>query len=87
MIGLETRHDDPVLLSTAGWRKPVNELYPSDEIIRLAAARGIPFTLASDVHSHAQLGKDYDGLAQKMASRGVREVAVYHRHRRTLKEL
>ena len=49
--------------------------------------RGIPFTLASDVHSHAQLGKDYDGLAQKMASRGVREVAVYHRHRRTLKEL
>ena len=27
-------------LSTAGWRKPVNELYPSDEIIRLAAREG-----------------------------------------------
>ena len=65
MIGLETRHDDPVLLSTAGWRKPVNELYPSDEIIRLAAARGIPFTLASDVHSHAQLGKDYDAWRKR----------------------
>ena len=27
-------------LSTAGWRKPVNELYPSDEIIQLAMAKG-----------------------------------------------
>src|SRR5438105_10457550 len=26
-------------LSTAGWRKPVNELYPGDEVIRLAAAK------------------------------------------------
>src|SRR4051812_2650807 len=34
-------------LSTAGWRKPVNELYPSDEIIRLAAKKGIRFTTAS----------------------------------------
>jgi len=80
-------HNLAIELSTAGWRKPVNELYPSDEIIRLAAARGIPFTLASDAHSHAQLAKDYDRLAQKIASLGVREVAVYHRHRRTLKEL
>src|SRR5256886_12702606 len=31
-------------LSTAGWRKPVNELYPSDEISRLAIKKGIPFT-------------------------------------------
>ena len=37
-------------LSTAGWRKPVNELYPSDEIIRLAIAKGIRFTTASDAH-------------------------------------
>jgi histidinol-phosphatase (PHP family) len=40
-------------LSTAGWRKPVGELYPSDEIIRLAIEKGIPFTTASDAHSHA----------------------------------
>ena len=44
-------------LSTAGWRKPVNELYPSDAIIELAMAKGIPFTTASDAHSHVQLGR------------------------------
>ena len=49
-------------LSTAGWRKPVKELYPSDRIIELALARGIPFTTASDAHSHVQLGENYDRL-------------------------
>ena len=68
-------------LSTAGWRKPVNELYPSDEIIRLALKKGIPFTTASDAHSHAQLGENYDRLAEKMSILGVREVCVYEKHK------
>ena len=33
--------------STAGWRKPVNELYPSDEIIRLAMQNGIAEKMSS----------------------------------------
>jgi histidinol-phosphatase (PHP family) len=68
-------------LSTAGWRKPVNELYPSDEIIRLAIAKGIPFTTASDAHSHAQLGENYERLAKKMAEFGIKEVLVFEKHR------
>lgn len=68
-------------LSTAGWRKPVNELYPSDEIIRLAQKRGIRFTTASDAHSHVQLGENYERLSQKMAELGIREVCTFERHR------
>jgi histidinol-phosphatase (PHP family) len=71
-------------LSTAGWRKPVKELYPSDEIIRLAVGKGIPFTTASDAHSHAQLAEDFDRLAEKMSILGVREVCVYEKHTRQL---
>src|SRR3954463_3406537 len=67
-------------LSTAGWQKPVNELYPSDEIIRLAIEKGIRFTTASDAHSHAQLAENYDRLAQKMAEFGIKEVCVFKRH-------
>ena len=67
-------------LSTAGWRKPVNELYPSDEIIQLAIAKGIRFTTASDAHSHVQLGENYDRLAEKMKELGIREVSVFERH-------
>ena len=67
-------------LSTAGWRKPVNELYPSDEIIRLAAAKGIPFTTASDAHSHVQLGENYDRLSEKMTQLGIQQVCVFEKH-------
>ncbi|MEY2496590.1 MAG: histidinol-phosphatase family [Verrucomicrobiota bacterium] len=68
-------------LSTAGWRKPVNELYPSDAIIQLAIEKGIRFTTASDAHSHAQLGENYDRLAEKMAQLGIETVCVFQKHR------
>ena len=71
-------------LSTAGWHKPVGELYPSDEIIRRAMEKGIPFTTASDGHSHVQQGENFDRLAEKMAELGIREVAIYERHQRTM---
>ena len=70
-------------LSTAGWRKPVNELYPSDAIIGLAMAKGIPFTTASDAHSHVQLGENYDRLAEKISSLGIRDVCVFDKHKRS----
>jgi len=79
--------DLAIELSTAGWRKPVNELYPSDAIIHLAAAKGIPFTTASDAHSHAQLAENYDRLAERMSILGVREICVYERHQKLIKTL
>jgi len=69
-------------LSTAGWRKPVNELYPSDEIIRTAMAKGIPFTTSSDAHSHFQLGENFNRLGEKMAAIGIREVCIFENHKR-----
>ena len=69
-------------LSTAGWRKPVGELYPSDEIIRRAMEKGIPFTTASDGHSHVQQGENFDRLAEKMTALGIGEVCVFERHQR-----
>ncbi|HVF72858.1 MAG TPA: histidinol-phosphatase [Chthoniobacterales bacterium] len=74
-------------LSTAGWRKPVNELYPSDEIIRLALSRAIPLTTASDAHSHVQLGENYERLSLKMAGLGIEKVAVFDRHRAEIRPL
>ena len=68
-------------LSTAGWRKPVNELYPSDEIIRMAVDKRIRFTTASDAHSHVQLGENYDRLAEKMVYLGIRGVCVFEKHK------
>ena len=74
-------------LSTAGWRKPVNELYPSDRIIQLAIEKGIPFTTASDAHSHVQLGENFRRLAEKISTLGIREVCIFEKHRRFVKSL
>ena len=68
--------------STAGWRKPVNELYPSDSIIELAIEKEIPFTTASDAHSHVQLGENFANLAHKMAEIGIRQVCIFEKHKR-----
>jgi histidinol-phosphatase (PHP family) len=74
-------------LSTAGWRKPVNESYPSDRIIQLAIEKGISFTTASDAHSHVQLGENFHRLAEKMSTLGIREVCVFEKHRPFVKSL
>jgi histidinol-phosphatase (PHP family) len=78
------REDLAIEISTAGWRKPVNEQYPHLDLIRAAQQIGIPFTLASDAHSHAQLGEYYDRLEVLLREVGVREVATYEKHRRRM---
>jgi len=70
-------------LSTAGWRKPVNEPYPGDAIVELAMKKGVPFTTASDAHSYAQLGDSFSMLAQRIASFGIQRVCVFDKHNRT----
>src|SRR5438477_2662030 len=79
--------DLAVELSTAGWRKPVNELYPGDAIIKLGIDKEIPFTTASDAHSHAQLAENFERLAEKMSIFAIREICVYENHKREIKKL
>src|SRR6266853_2960790 len=74
--------DLAIELSTAGWRKPVDELYPSEAIIELALEKGIPFTTASDAHSHVQLGENFANLAHKMAEIGIHRVCIFEKHNR-----
>ena len=71
-------------ISTAGWRKPVNEQYPHLDLIRAAQEIGVPFTLASDAHSHVQLAEYYDRLEPMLRELGVREVASYEMHQRRM---
>jgi histidinol-phosphatase (PHP family) len=78
------RENLAIEISTAGWRKPVGEQYPHIDLIRAAQELGIPFTLASDAHSHAQLAEYYDRLTPLLSSLGIREIATYEKHRRRM---
>jgi histidinol-phosphatase (PHP family) len=43
-------------VSSAGWRKPVNEAYPAPDLLHRFFLRGVPITFASDTHGSAGVG-------------------------------
>ena len=70
-----------VEISTAGWRKPVNELYPQHEIIMIIKELGIPITTASDAHTAKDLGHSYDKLDEVLKRYGLSQVAIFDNHK------
>jgi histidinol-phosphatase (PHP family) len=79
--------DVTVEISTAGWRKPVNELYPTEQILRMLKEKNIPITTASDAHAPNHLAEDYDRMADILKKFDFKEVAVFEKHKRIMKPL
>ncbi|HSI82814.1 MAG TPA: histidinol-phosphatase HisJ family protein [Candidatus Methylacidiphilales bacterium] len=71
-------------ISTAGWRKPIGIQYPDEAIVRKALELGIPITIASDAHAYTEMSKDYEKLAEFLKLVGVREIAIFEKHKPTL---
>ena len=66
-------------VSSAGWRKPVGEAYPAQPLLVRLAARGVPFTTASDAHEPGQVADRVDDLRALLASVGVSRLQGYRR--------
>ncbi|GAB6074100.1 histidinol-phosphatase HisJ family protein [Nautilia lithotrophica] len=73
-----------VELNTAGLRKPVKELYPSDEILEMILEEGIDITFSSDAHSPEQVGFMLKEAVQKAKKMGFSE-AVYFEKKQKIK--
>jgi histidinol-phosphatase (PHP family) len=71
-------------ISTAGWRKPVNEVYPEVKILEKVKELNIPITTASDAHTAKDLAHSYDRLYEVIKKVGFSEVAVFDNHKMTL---
>ena len=76
-----------VEVSTAGLRKPVGELYPSQAFAEMCVEAGAAFALSSDAHVPGDVGRDYDTAQERMREWGIGEIAVFERRRRTLEPL
>jgi histidinol-phosphatase (PHP family) len=76
-----------VEVSTAGWRKPVDELYPSDALAEMCVDAGAAFALSSDAHAPEDIGYAYDRAVEAMRRWGVEELAVFDRRRRSMEPL
>ena len=73
-----------VEFSTAGWRKPVAEQYPSRAFAEMCLEAEAPFALSSDAHVPEDVGRDYHRAVETMRDWGIDEIAVFEgRERRT----
>ena len=64
-------------LSSAGWRKPVGEQYPALPLLERFAARGVPFTTASDAHRHEHVADRAAALRGLLDAVGVDTLQAY----------
>ncbi len=65
-------------VSTAGWRKPIGEIYPDRAFLEMCLEAGRPVALSSDAHVPEHLGlrvRARGGLAR--GTPGSSELAVF----------
>lgn len=64
-------------VNTAGWRKPVAEVYPGPAILARANQLKIPVVLGSDAHKPTEVGYRFADAAALLQSVGYREAVVF----------
>ena len=68
-----------VEVSSAGWHKPAGEQYPAEGLLVRLAARGVPFTTASDAHRLSCVADRAGDLYTLLTSAGVAHLTGFRR--------
>jgi histidinol-phosphatase (PHP family) len=69
-------------LNTAGLRKDCREIYPSPQIVQLAAREGVPITFASDAHAVGEVGMNFTEAIAPARSAGYTHCCRFNRRER-----
>jgi histidinol-phosphatase (PHP family) len=69
--------DMTIELSSAGYRKPIKELYPDPNLIEIISEYDIPITFASDAHHPKQVGFRSDDLEKFAKDFGYSKCAIF----------
>ena len=76
-----------VEVSTAGLRKPAEEIYPARALAEMCVDAGAAFSLSSDAHLPEHVGYAYDQAVDFMGDLGITELAVFERRQRRMEPL
>jgi len=69
-------------VNTSGLRKPVKEIYPSREFLKLCLENRIPVTLGSDAHQPKEVGQDLEKAISLLKSVGYKELTLFTERKR-----
>lgn len=81
------KEDLVIEINTNGLNKPVNEFYPSYEILEQAYQLGVKVTLSSDAHSAKRVGENLDQVKELLKEIGYQEVATFENKKRKMVKL
>ncbi len=70
--------DMTVELNMSGYKKPINELYPSLDILELLSEYDISITFGSDAHNPSEICKYEDRLKEVLKEFNFTKCAVFH---------
>jgi histidinol-phosphatase (PHP family) len=66
-----------VEINTSGLRKPVHEIYPSYEMLKVYKSFDIPIVFGSDAHTPDDVGRDFDKATTLAADAGYDEYVTF----------
>jgi len=69
-------------ISTAGLRKPVGEIYPSQDIMIHLREYGIPVIINSDAHRPEDVGRDFDKALEYVKCFGFGNLCYFEKRKR-----
>lgn len=73
--------DVTVEINTSGLRKPVGEIYPSLDVLKIYRKAGVPITFSSDSHDPSDVGRDYDKAEALAKAAGYSEYRVFKKRK------
>lgn len=71
-----------VEINTSGLIKPVKEIYPSENIVRILFEENVPVTLGSDSHAPEHVGQAFDEAAALLNKCGYDSICYFEKRRR-----
>ncbi len=69
-------------VNTAGWRKPVGELYPAAAFLRVLQGHGVPVVISSDAHWTHHVGFGFGQAERAVYEAGYRSRCLFEGRRR-----
>jgi len=66
-----------VEINTSGLRKPVKEMYPALEALKIYCQAGVPLTFGSDAHMPEDVGRDFFEAADLAKAAGYKEYVLF----------
>lgn len=64
-------------INTSGLRKPVKEIYPSMDYLKICCGEKVPITFGSDAHDPKDVGRDFDKAVAWAKEAGYSEYLIF----------